>query len=511
MAIEIDYDLEPNELDLLEHLLPEFYNPFTVGPRFRDLNWEKEFKKDMILHHGFVVKTRPFKKKIKDKDGNILSKGIKEKYGIHSPLFGTDYSDDNAFAERYSCECGNVIGRVFEGTTCPKCGTKVKFVDVDLKMFAWLRINSTQFKIIHPLMYKKLVAFFGSKTKTLENMLEFKMDMTLDGHYKKIEKVDYKKHPYYGIGMLGFHEKFDEIMTYYYKKHKNKAELYTHIMQNKDKVFSNCVPVFSSVLRQVFFSSEDYKYTGLDKYYNAIFGNFERLNEEHDQVTDRNFAKINENLYRAQKNLNKAFDEIFTSIREKDGLIRRNILGGRINFSARTVITPNARLRSYQIEIPYVCAVELFKEQIVNILVKLDGETFNDAVDAWFNGFIDFSPKIYAVIEYILKKTKPKILLNRNPTINFGSFLCMNVVHVKKDYEDLSAGLPIACLSSLNADFDGDTLNIVSLIGKEFKKEFSEVLSPRTGFLLSKNDGKLNTDFSLLKDQIIALHEFCEV
>jgi hypothetical protein len=87
----------------------------------------------------------------------------------------------------------------------------------------------------------------------------------------------------------------------------------------------------------------------------------------------------------------------------------------------------------------------------------------------------------------------------------------MDVVNVKEDYDDLSAGLPIQCLSSLNADFDGDTLNIVELLSKEFKKKYGQVLSPRTGFLLSKNDGRLNSNFSLLKDQIIALHEFCEV
>ena len=134
--------------------------------------------------------------------------------------------------------------------------------------------------------------------------------------------------------------------------------------------------------------------------------------------------------------------------------IRRNILGGRINFSSRTVITPNAKLRSYQIEIPYVCAVELYKEQIINLLVKMDGESFNEAVETWFSGFVDFNPKIYKVIQYLMKHTKGglKCLLNRNPTINFGSFLCMDVVNVKEDYDDLSAGLPIQCLSSLNAD-----------------------------------------------------------
>ena len=85
----------------------------------------------------------------------------------------------------------------------------------------------------------------------------------------------------------------------------------------------------------------------------------------------------------------------------------------------------------------------------------------------------------------------------------------MEIAHIKEDYDDLSAGLPIQCLSSLNADFDGDTLNNIELISNELKKSFSRVLSPRTGFLLSKNDGQLNTDFALLKDQMIALREFC--
>lgn len=418
MSIDIDYDLEPSDLDLLEKLLPEFYNVHTVGPRFRDVNWEEEFKKDMILGHGFIVKTKPFKKKIKDKDGSILSRGIKEMDGIHSPRFGSDYQDDNAFAERYSCECGNLIGRVLEGDICPKCGTQVKFVDVNLKMFAWLRIKSPLFKVIHPLMFRKLAVFFGTKTKVLENMIRFKMDMSLDGQYKKLSNIDYKKEPFYGIGMLEFYHRFDEIMEFYKKKHKNKAELYKHIMRNRDKIFTGVIPVYSAVLRQVFFSDEDYKYTSLDKNYNAIFGNFERINEE-TEINERNFTKLNQNLFRAQCNLMKAFEMIFTSLTEKEGLIRRNILGGRINFSARTVITPNARLRSDQIELPYVAAVELFKEQIINLLVKLDGESYNEAVHEWFASYVDFNPKVYKVINYIIDHSHPKTLLNRNPKLNY--------------------------------------------------------------------------------------------
>ena len=510
MSIDIDYSLEPHELDMMEILLPEFYNCQTVGPRFRDMNWDEEFAKDMITGKGFVVKAKPFKKKLKDKDGSIMSRGIKEMDGIHSPRFGSDWNDENAFAERYSCECGKTIGRIYEGYRCPYCDTRVRFVDVDLSLYAWIKINQPQFCIIHPLLYRKISVFMGSKSKTLERIINFKMDMTIDGEFRPLPDFNYNKEPFFGIGMLEFRRRFDEIMEYYRRKKKDKSDLYKHIMANRDKVFTTAVPVYSAILRQVFFTDEDYSYTKIDKCYNALYGNVKRLNEE-TEVNSRNYAKINLNLFRAQRNVCSAFDLIFTSLTEKEGLVRRQILGGRINFSARTVITPNARLRSYQIELPYVAFVELFKEQIINLLVKMDGMSFNDAVELWFRAYTEFNPKVYKVIEYILKHTKghARTLLNRNPTIKHGSFLCMEIAHVKKDYDDLSAGLPIQCLSSLNADFDGDTLNTVKLIGNEMKKSFSRVFSPRTGFLLSKNDGELNKDFALLKDQMIALREFC--
>ena len=69
-----------------------------------------------------------------------------------------------------------------------------------------------------------------------------------------------------------------------------------------------------------------------------------------------------------------------------------------------------------------VCFVELYKEQIINLLVKLDGCTFGEAVLQWFNGYRDFDYKIYKVIQYILKHTKGscKTLLNRNPKYTWG-------------------------------------------------------------------------------------------
>jgi hypothetical protein len=54
-------------------------------------------------------------------------------------------------------------------------------------------------------------------------------------------------------------------------------------------------------------------------------------------------------------------------------------------------------------------------------------------------------------------------------------------------------------------------LNSVELLSNEFKKEFGRVISPKKSFLIDRNNGKLNEEFALIKDQNIALYEFCTV
>ena len=85
---------------------------------------------------------------------------------------------------------------------------------------------------------------------------------------------------------------------------------------------------------------------------------------------------------------------------------------------------PDSKLKSYEVKLPYVAAVELFKEQIINLLVKMEGCQFNEALSQWFNGYKEFDEKIYSVIKYILKHTKHKnkILLNRNPYLTVGAY-----------------------------------------------------------------------------------------
>ena len=50
-------------------------------------------------------------------------------------------SSENAFKERYSCDCGYLEGKSHETTLCPYCRTNVRLVDIDLEKFAYIKIK----------------------------------------------------------------------------------------------------------------------------------------------------------------------------------------------------------------------------------------------------------------------------------------------------------------------------------------------------------------------------------
>ena len=434
----INENLSGRDIELLEYLIPEYVNPQTRGPMLKEVNWDEDFKIDMLTGKGFIVTERPFDRQRK-----------KNMNGIHSPRFGTSFEDENGFAERYRCQCGKLIGKIYEGEVCKECNTKVQFVDTDLTIFAWYHIEH-DYKIIQPALYKKLEAFIG-KTY-LPDIIEFKYDMDLNGYYKKPDNpTALAKNPYYGIGMLEFREKFDEIMAYFLKKKKNKEDLYKDIMDNKEKVFASNIPIYSAVLRQVFLTDEDYSYTNIDKKYNSLLANINILNKEK-EYNISTLKTINLNLFKAQKKLMLIYFYIFKILNQKEGHIRKFILGGRINFSARNVIVPDCSLKANQIRLPYLTFLELYKPEIINMLMRMDGLNLTAACNAWSKAAMDFSPKVYEIMNYYLKHGKPRVLVNRNPTINFGSIIYCKIKSIKPDYDDLTMNLSAQVLSNLNAD-----------------------------------------------------------
>ena len=67
--------------------------------------------------------------------------------------------------------------------------------------------------------------------------------------------------------------------------------------------------------------------------------------------------------------------------------------------------------------VSYYTFLEMFKYQIINTLMKMDGVTLSKAYTRWKEAFI-FDNKIYEIMLYIIKTEQPRVLINRNPTLN---------------------------------------------------------------------------------------------
>lgn len=410
--------------------------------RLIKLDWDKECEKDFITNKGFEIIEPAFK----GKEG----KEEKSLYGIHSPLFATDWEDEDAFSERYSCKCREMKGRVYEGEICPICRTKVVFRDVDLKITGWIILHNHC--VIQPIFYKMLKSIIGDKA--FSEIIEPEKDMTRDGQIvRKGGKNQFK-----GIGLIEFRDRFDEIMDYYRDKKKNKRELINEVMREKEKVFTHCIPVYSSVLRPVSFKGETYFYNRIDRKYNAIFSLSRLLNNTSlialKKKKNKKFKSDESTiLVNVQKKLMELWELIFEQINQKEGHIKEQILGGRINFSARNVIIPDPELRADEIRLGYLAFLELYKYEIIAHLVKINDISENEAFEQWYRATINYNPKIYKIMMYLVKKRKPRVIINRNPTINYGSMLLMKVVDIKNEYkDDYTMSLPIQILRVLNAD-----------------------------------------------------------
>ena len=71
--------------------------------------------------------------------------------------------------------------------------------------------------------------------------------------------------------------------------------------------------------------------------------------------------------------------------------------------------------------------------------------------------------------------------------------------------------VPLPILEGLAADFDGDTLNIMLIINKEFQTAAEYVFNPRNSLYISKNDGMFNNSYNHKRDTIINMNTFVQL
>jgi DNA-directed RNA polymerase beta' subunit len=211
----------------------------------------------------------------------------------------------------------------------------------------------------------------------------------------------------------------------------------------------------------------------------------------------------NQLIYDIQMNFMEIYADLEKIIAQKKGYFR-SLNGGRYNFTARNVIIPDPELRIDEIILPYSTLIELMSLIIINILTKTYSPS--EAYRIWDEARIEYNPMIADLIQSIIDSQYVGIILNRNPSISPASIIQLHLIGVTKD-DTYSCRVPHEILKSMGADFDGDTLNIISIKSNEFKKKLMAIFNPRNTMFISKNDGYV--EGGLIKDQLIGLSYFC--
>ena len=446
-------------------------------------------------------------------------KSEKVEDGLQSPFFGTDFSDELSFAERYRCQCGYMIGMMYQGELCPKCGTPVGYVPVDMKKMGWIILD--HFKVMSPIYAYKLSEALGTVEgeKVLTKILSKDFDQDESDEHAIIlrEKEDElrKKHPFVYKGTQWFVDHFEEVIKYYMTKKPGKKKLFEELLHDKDHVFTSSIPVISATLRSETPGEKDRK---LIKFrINTIYSSIIRLTNEINELgdiknmSDNDLITTDRYLCAIHKKLLQLFDEIFNILNGKKGTIASRIIAGRYNASARNIISASSgELRSNEVDICYLDAMELFRYELTNLYAKLKSCTIEESQQAWYRAIRYFDPVFYGIIKYMITHNRDEIgiIINRNPSINFGSFMYVKIHDVIPNIDNKTMRLNTRVIRVMAADFDGDQLNIFRVIGKDLNRRFSRTMDPRYNLYIDRINGRVNRDMLPLKDEVVGFWYF---
>ena len=148
---------------------------------------------------------------------------------------------------------------------------------------------------------------------------------------------------------------------------------------------------------------------------------------------------------------NRPLKSLSDSLKGKQGRFRQNLLGKRVDYSARSVIVVGPELRMGECGIPKLMAAELYKPFIIRKLIERGiVKTVKPA-----KKIVDRKePVIWDILEHVMKGHP--VLLNRAPTLHRLGIQAFQPKMIEGKAIQLH---PLAC-TAFNADFDGDQMAV---------------------------------------------------
>ncbi len=152
-------------------------------------------------------------------------------------------------------------------------------------------------------------------------------------------------------------------------------------------------------------------------------------------------------------------------LRGKQGRFRQNLLGKRVDYSARSVIVVGPELKFDEVGIPKEMALEIFKPFVIRKILERE-LAFN--VRGATRLIDEKTNEVWAILEEVVKDKL--VLINRAPTLHRLSIQAFKPVLIEGEAIRIH---PMVC-KAFNADFDGDQMAVFLPLSEMAQKEAKE-------------------------------------
>ena len=174
----------------------------------------------------------------------------------------------------------------------------------------------------------------------------------------------------------------------------------------------------------------------------------------------------------------RALKSLADMIKGKSGRFRQNLLGKRVDYSGRSVITVGPTLMLHQCGLPKLMALELFKPFI---FARLEAMGVATTIKAAKKEVESGTPVVWDILEEVIKEHP--IMLNRAPTLHRLGIQAFEPILIEGKAIQLH---PLVC-SAFNADFDGDQMAVHVPLSVEAQMEARTLMLASNNVLFPAN------------------------
>ncbi|HET6884295.1 MAG TPA: DNA-directed RNA polymerase subunit beta' [Pirellulales bacterium] len=416
---------------------------------------------------------------------------------------------DGLFCERifgpekdWECSCGKYRGMKYKGMICDRCGVKVTHSRVRRKRMGHIELAAP---VVHIWFFKAMPSRLGNlldmKTTSLEKVIYFQDYVVIDPKDTPLKRQQLlteeefrKARDDHGEGSFDADMGADAVRkllanldlvklsqdlrtqlaeTGSKQKQKdliNRLKIVESIRDSDNKpewMVLDVIPVIPPDLRPlVLLDSGNFATSDLNDLYRRIINRNNRLKKLVDlnapEVIIRNEKRMLQQSVDALFDNNRCKRPVLGSsnrplksltdmIKGKQGRFRENLLGKRVDYSARSVIVVGPALRLHQCGLPKKIALELYQPFIIRRLKELGHA---DTIKSAKKMLERKDDEVWDILEEVIRNHP--VLLNRAPTLHRMGIQAFEPTLVEGNAIKLH---PLVC-KGFNADFDGDQMAV---------------------------------------------------